>query len=481
MENSPQFLSLKTMNQGLVRAENAVTGVMSQTALKIKKELADGTGNYPFKEITPVNIGNPQILGQPPLTFHRQVLSILLYPELMKCDMFPEGVKKRAQYYLDRIAGNIGAYAPAPGYPFVRENIAKFLEKRDGVPSHADHIQMIDGSADGVIDIISAHISDHQTGIMIPIPQYPLYSGSITYLGGTEVPYYLEEESGWQVSIQHLEEVYKEATEKGVKVKAIVVINPGNPTGQILNEETMKEFIKFAYDRGLSLLADEVYQDNVWTKKWTSFRKVVASMDSPYNKLPVYSINSCSKGYYGECGLRGGYIEFFNVDPDVEAQIKKITTLSLSVNTIGQITMDMIARPPTEEENGKEVTEQYYRERDEILGTMKKNAELATTIFNSMKNVKAQPAEGAVYAFPRVELSQKAIEEAQKRGLAPDLFYTLEGLKETGMVMVEGTGFRQKPGTYHFRTTILIRPSEKFEEKLLAYKKFNDAFHEKYA
>jgi alanine transaminase len=480
MENTAQFLSLRTMNQGLVKAENAVTGVMSQTALKIRGELANGTGNYPFKEITPLNIGNPQALGQPPLTFNRQVLSILLYPELLKSDMIPEGAKKRARYYLERIPGSIGAYGPAPGYVFVRENIAKFLAKRDGAASSADHIQMMDGSADGVIDVISAHVSGSDSGFMIPIPQYPLYSGSIAYVGGTEVPYYLDEETGWQVTIEHLEKAHKEATAKGIKVKGIVVINPGNPTGQILNEETMKEFIKFAYDRGMSLLADEVYQDNVWTKPWFSFRKVVASMDAPYNRLPVYSINSCSKGFYGECGLRGGYIEFFNVDPDVEAQIKKITTLSLSVNTIGQITMDMIANPPTEEENGKEVYEQYEKEKAEILGTMKKNAEIATRVFNSMKNVTVQPAEGAVYAFPRVELSQKAIDEAQKRGLAPDLLYTLEGLQATGMVLVEGSGFRQKAGTYHFRTTILVRPSEKFEEKLLAYKKFNDDFHAKY-
>jgi aspartate/methionine/tyrosine aminotransferase len=98
-----------------------------------------------------------------------------------------------------------------------------------------------------------------------------------------------------------------------------------------------------------------------------------------------------------------------------------------------------------------------------------------------MKNVSVQPAEGAVYAFPKVELSKKAIEEAEKQGVAPDLFYCLEGLKATGMVMVEGTGFRQKPGTYHFRTTILVRPAEKFEEKLKEFKKFNDSFHEKYA
>jgi len=85
-----------------------------------------------------------------------------------------------------------------------------------------------------------------------------------------------------------------------------------------------------------------------------------------------------------------------------------------------------------------------------------------------------------LYCFPNIKLSDTAIEEAKRRGIAPDLLYTLDALEATGVVTVQGTGFGQKPGTYHLRGTILIRPDEKFQQKLEEFKKFNEEFHKKY-
>jgi len=140
-----------------------------------------------------------------------------------------------------------------------------------------------------------------------------------------------------------------------------------------------------------------------------------------------------------------------------------------------------LVNPPTEEENGKEVTDKYNKEKEEILSSLKRKAKMATQILNTMTNVDCQEVEGAMYCFPKIKFSQAAIHEAERRGIAPDLFYCLEGLEETGMVFVEGTGFGQREGTYHFRTTILIRPDEKFKENLERFKKFNEDFHEKYS
>ena len=94
-----------------------------------------------------------------------------------------------------------------------------------------------------------------------------------------------------------------------------------------------------------------------------------------------------------------------------------------------------------------------------------------------MKNVKSCECEGAMYAFPSIKFSPKVVEVS---GGKPDLFYCLEVLKNTGIALVPGSGFRQKPGTYHFRITTLIRPEEKLKEKLEALKEFNDKFHAKY-
>lgn len=96
-----------------------------------------------------------------------------------------------------------------------------------------------------------------------------------------------------------------------------------------------------------------------------------------------------------------------------------------------------------------------------------------------MKNVTCNEVEGAMYAFPQIKFSQKAIEAAQ--GQAPDLFYCMEVLKNTGIALVPGSGFKQRPGTYHFRITTLILPEEELKSKLEDLKKFNDSFHQKYS
>jgi len=483
MDKKPEFINVNNMHQGMYKCEYAVRGATVLRAEQIAEEIASGKANYSFKETMECNVGNPHALGQPPITFGRQVLSCLMSPSLIETSHFPEGVKKRAIYYRDRIRGNLGAYAASCGYKFVRENLAKALEKRDnGAPSNWEQIILTDGASAAITMVLHSLIPNSEAGIMLPTPQYPLYSATITVAGGQQVPYYLDEETGWQIKVEDLKKSYEEARKKGVKVRAIVVINPGNPTGQILDEEAMRKIIKFSYDHDLCILADEVYQQNIWTEKkqFISFKKVVYNMPEPYNKTALFSFGSCSKGFMGECGLRGGYVESYNVDPAVEAQFRKFKTISLSTNTVGQVMMDLMMNPPTYAENGKEVTDQYLREKDAIISSLKRKALAATKIFNSMKNVECQEIEGAMYCFPKIHLSQKAIQEAKRRKIAPDLLYCLEALDYTGMVTVEGTGFGQKEGTYHFRSTILITPDKRFEEALEKFREFNDAFHEKY-
>merc|ERR1740139_2129559 len=94
-------------------------------------------------------------------------------------------------------------------------------------------------------------------------------------------------------------------------IKALVVINPGNPTGQVLPRENIEAIIKFAHKHRLFLFADEVYQHNVYAEgsEFHSFKKVMMEMGAPYSSMELASFMSCSKGYMGECGIRGGYSE----------------------------------------------------------------------------------------------------------------------------------------------------------------------------
>ena len=113
-------------------------------------------------------------------------------------------------------------------------------------------------------------------GVLVPIPQYPLYSATCTLLDGSLVPYHLDEDQGWGLDAAELRAQLAAARAKGVAVRGLVVINPGNPTGNTLSEANMREVVRLCADEGLVLFADEVYQENIWRedRPFVSFRKV---------------------------------------------------------------------------------------------------------------------------------------------------------------------------------------------------------------
>jgi len=92
--------------------------------------------------------------------------------------------------------------------------------------------------------------------VLIPIPQYPLYSASIALLGGSYSGYYLNEEDNWSTPLDSIKSAYLEAIKNGKEVRALAVINPGNPTGQILTVENQQEIIQFCVEKNIILLAD---------------------------------------------------------------------------------------------------------------------------------------------------------------------------------------------------------------------------------
>lgn len=190
------------------------------------------------------------------------------------------------------------------------------------------------------------------------------------------------------------------------------------------------------------------------------------------------SLHSVSKGLLGECGLRGGYLYLHNFNPTVFEQLVKLKSINLCSNSIGQAMVELMVNPPI---NGvsSETKSKFEKEYAALYSSLKHRAKLVTSALRAMNNVTCNEVEGAMYAFPSVKFSQKAIEAAE--GKPVDLFYCLEVLKNTGIALVPGSGFKQKPNTYHFRITTLILPEDKLQQKLSQLKTFNDSFHLKYS
>ncbi|THF99401.1 hypothetical protein TEA_019127 [Camellia sinensis var. sinensis] len=206
------------------------------------------------------NIGNPQSLGQQPMTFFR------------------EGIKG------------------------LRDTNDVFLT---------------DGASPAVHMMMQLLIKSEEDGILCPIPQYPLYSASIALHGGTLVPYYLDEATRWGLEIYEVKKQLEAAKSKGITVRALVVINPSNPIGQVLAEDNQCDIAKFCKEEGLVLLADEV----------TGFT------------------------------------------PEIREQIYKVASVNLCSNISGQILASLV---------GDESYESYYAEKDGILSSLARHAKVGT-------------------------------------------------------------------------------------------------------
>ncbi|KAJ1952396.1 alanine transaminase, partial [Linderina pennispora] len=240
--DKPQYtskvLTTTSMNPRIREMEYAVRGAIPIRAEELRVQLQKAPGSLPFSKITPCNIGNPQQLEQKPLTFLRQVIALMEYTDLLKPEMiemtrklFPEDAIARAKRNLGFVGNAAGAYTHSLGIQEIREDVAKFIEERDGFPSHPDHICLTSGASGAVERVLDVLIAHSNVGIMIPIPQYPLYTATLTHMDAKAVPYYLQEEKDWGLSISGLKEALDAARASGTDVRALVVINPGNPTG----------------------------------------------------------------------------------------------------------------------------------------------------------------------------------------------------------------------------------------------------------
>lgn len=463
------------INEHVKKVEYAVRGELYLRAEELSKQ---------GKEITPMNVGNPQALGAKPLTFPRQVISLVTAPFLLDHpkvgELFPEDAIGRAKGLLKMFKVGVGAYTDSRGCGGIREEVAQFIKNRDGHDCDAEGIFLTDGASVGVRLFLNTLIRNQKDCVLVPIPQYPLYSASIALYGGNLMGYYLDEEASWSMRLQKIKKQVADARDEGKVVRALAFINPGNPTGQCMTRENLEDLIKFAEEEKLVLLADEVYQENIYQDQHPFFscHKVLMEMGDPYStNVELVSFHSVSKGVAGECGLRGGYFHMKNIHPTTMSELYKIVSVNLCPNTIGQCMVSLLVNQP---KSGEASFDSHKTELTNELASLRRRAAMVTKSFNEMTNISCNPTEGAMYAFPRLHLPQKALDAAKEAGKKPDAFYCLKLLEGTGISTVPGSGFGQEQDTWHLRTTILPR-EEKMQGFCDKFKAFNEQFMAEYA
>ncbi|CAL9730147.1 hypothetical protein MOUN0_I07712 [Monosporozyma unispora] len=482
-------LSLDDLNKNIIDAEYAIRGPIPTKAEELEFQLNTSAVNkdLPFNNVVYASIGNPQQLDQKPLTFSRQVISILQYPDLIKqrevlisSGLYNDDAFDRANRLFSQIGKSIGAYSGTQGIYGIRETVARFISKRDGFPSDPNDIFLTDGASKAATYLLSILCQNKSTGVLIPIPQYPLYTASITMYNATMLPYYLDEETNWSTNAEEIEKTVVESIANGVIPRVIVVINPGNPTGAVLSFDTIAKIFKIAAKYGIVVLADEVYQNNIYYKdvEFHSMKKVLRTLQRDhqgYENVQLASLHSTSKGVFGECGQRGGYMEITGFTDEVRQVITKLASISICSVVTGQALVDLMVDPPQPGEDSYELDK---NERLTIHNNMKERGFLLYETFSKLEGIQCQKPQGAMYLFPALLLPQKALEEAKRLNLLPDEFYCLRLLETTGICTVPGSGFGQAEGTWHVRTTFLAPGTQWIKDWETFHKRFYDQYRD---
>lgn len=390
-------LNVDNINQHVRDAKYAVRGELAVKAETYRQRLIDGDKSLPFESVIFANIGNPQQLDQKPITFFRQVLSLVENPLLLentevlkKSFGYKQDVIDRAQALLANVQ-SVGAYSHSQGAPGIRDSVAKFIEKRDGFSANPNDLFLTGGASSGVSTILNVLCNDPSTGVLVPIPQYPLYTASLTLLNARCVPYLLEEEKAWGTNVNAILKSIEDAKAAGTDVRAIVVINPGNPTGASLSADDIKKVLDVAAEESLVVIADEVYQTNVFKGEFVSFKKRLRQLQEEqpgkYDDVELVSLHSISKGMVGECGHRGGYFELAGFDPLVQEQIYKLVSIGLCPPVVAQCLLECMVNPPLK---GDPSFELYNKEYTGISEGLHKRALSLFNAFQRMEGVELQ-------------------------------------------------------------------------------------------
>ena len=314
-------------------------------------------------------------------------------------------------------------YTPSPGIVEAREAAAADFVSR-GVNVSPDRVLITSGTSEG-IELALTGIVDEGEEVLVPSPTYPLYTAVLAKIGAQPVYYRTDHTREWMPDLDHVRSVITP------KTRALVVIDPNNPTGAVYSEATRRALIELADAHGLVILADEVYGD-------LAYDGAVPPMAALDNQAPIISYSSLSKAYLAP-GWRAGWMAVGaspRLDPALSA-IKKLADGRLCSPGPMQYAV-------TAALTGDRSHQVAFRRE------LRQRAELTTARMNAIPGISCVAPRGAFYAMPKVELP---------RGRT-DADFVLGLLRSKGILCVYGSGFGTAPEDGFFRIVFLATPKE---------------------
>ncbi|WP_270743440.1 pyridoxal phosphate-dependent aminotransferase [Streptococcus infantarius] len=334
-------------------------------------------------------------------------------------------------------ARNSEAYSDSKGIFSARKAIMQYCQLK-GFP-HVDIDDIYLGN--GVSELISMSLQallDNGDEVLVPMPDYPLWTACVSLAGGNAVHYLCDEKANWYPDIDDIKSKITSNT------KAIVVINPNNPTGALYPDELLKEIVEIARQNDLIIFADEIYDRLVMDgKKHTAIASLAPDVF-------CVSMNGLSKSHR-ICGFRVGWMVLSGPKQNVKGYIEGLNMLAnmrLCANVLGQ--------------NVVQTSLGGYQSVDELLipgGRIYEQRNFIYKAVNEVPGLSAVKPEAGLYIFPKIDRDMYQIDDDEQ--------FCLELLKQEKVMLVPGKGFNWNEPD-HFRIVYLPRVEElaEVQEKL---------------
>jgi alanine-synthesizing transaminase len=344
---------------------------------------------------------------------------------------------------------NSAGYSDSKGIFGARKAVMHETQRQGIKGVTLNDIYLGNGASELIVMATNGLLNDGDE-LLLPAPDYPLWTAAVSLSGGTPVHYLCDETNGWMPSVADIRSKITPNT------KGIVVINPNNPTGALYSEDLLKQIVALAREHGLVIFADEVYDKVLYDDvKHTP----IASLSEDVLTL---TFNSLSKSYRS-CGYRAGWLVVSGDKKPAADYIEGLNMLSnmrLCANVPGQWAIQTAL-------GGYQSIKDLVGEG----GRLRKQRDLAHELITSIPGVTCVRPQAALYMFPRLDPKLYPIADDQQ--------FFLELLQETKVMLVQGTGFNWAD-TDHFRIVFLPHEDD-LREAIGRIAKFLENYRNKYA
>ena len=342
---------------------------------------------------------------------------------------------------------NSAGYSDSKGIFGARKAVMHETQRQGIKGVGLEDIYLGNGASELIVMATNGLLDDGDE-LLLPAPDYPLWTAAVSLSGGTPVHYLCDEANGWMPSVA---DIRKKITPN---TKGIVVINPNNPTGALYSDALLLEIISLAREHGLVIFADEVYDKVLYDGvKHTP----IASLSTDVLTL---TFNSLSKSYRS-CGYRAGWLIVSGDKKPAADYIEGLNMLSnmrLCANVPGQWAIQTALGG--------------YQSINDLVGEggrLRKQRDLAYELITAIPGVTCFKPQAALYLFPRLDPKVYPIEDDQQ--------FFLEMLQDTKVMLVQGTGFNW-PNPDHFRVVFLPHEDE-LREAITRIAKFLENYRNK--